>query len=74
MANGHDALVLGALGCGAFRNPPKHIATLFHKVIEEPEFLNQYKLLLFAIREDHNSRKEHNSEGNYLPFYNEFCK
>ena len=74
LENGHDALVLGALGCGAFRNPPKHIARLFHEVINEPEFLNQYKMLLFAILEDHNSNKQHNPEGNYLPFYNEFCK
>ena len=72
--NGHDALVLGALGCGAFRNPPKHIAKLFHEVIDEPEFCGQYKLLCFAILEDHNSHHEHNPEGNYTPFYNEFCK
>lgn len=72
LENGHDALVLGALGCGAFRNPPKHIARLFHEVIEEPEFANQYKLLLFAILEDHNSHHSHNPEGNFKPFKDEF--
>jgi uncharacterized protein (TIGR02452 family) len=25
-SHGHDAVVLGALGCGAFGNPPRHIA------------------------------------------------
>lgn len=72
LENRHDALVLGALGCGAFRNPPKHIARLFHEVIKESEFANQYKVLLFAILEDHNSHHSHNPEGNFKPFEEEF--
>ena len=68
----HDSLVLGALGCGAFRNPPSHTAKLFHEVMEEPEFKNKYKLLLFAILDDHNARLKHNPDGNYLPFVREF--
>lgn len=70
----HDSLVLGALGCGAFCNPPRHIAKLFHEVIEEQEFKNKYKYIVFAILEDHNSHKEHNKEGNFKPFKNEFSK
>ena len=72
LLHGHDSLVLGALGCGAFRNPPSHIAKLFHEVMEEPEFKNKYKLLLFAILDDHNARLKHNPDGNYLPFVREF--
>lgn len=68
----HDSLVLGALGCGAFRNPPAHIARLFHEVMEEEEFKNKYKLLVFAILDDHNARLKHNPDGNYLPFVREF--
>lgn len=72
LKHGHDSLVLGALGCGAFRNPPRHIAKLFHEVIEEVEFKNRYRLLYFAILEDHNSGKDHNPDGNYQPFCDEF--
>lgn len=72
LLHGHDSLVLGALGCGAFRNPPSHIARLFHEVMEEPEFKNKYRLLLFAILDDHNARLKHNPDGNYLPFVREF--
>lgn len=72
LENGHDSLVLGALGCGAFSNPPKHIAKLFHEVLDEVEFANKYKYVVFAVLEDHNSKKTHNPEGNFLPFYNEF--
>jgi uncharacterized protein (TIGR02452 family) len=68
----HDSLVLGAWGCGAFRNPPSHIARLFHEVLEENEFKNMYRKIVFAILEDHNSRKEHNREGNLIPFQREF--
>ena len=53
---GHDALVLGAFGCGAFKNPPAEIARLFHEVMEEPEFKNKYRLITFSIIEDHNSK------------------
>lgn len=35
LENKHDSLVLGALGCGAYNNPPQHIAELFKKVIAE---------------------------------------
>ena len=73
LLHGHDSLVLGALGCGAFRNPPSHIARLFHEVMEEKEFKNKYRLLLFAILDDHNARLKHNPEGNFLPFVKEFA-
>ena len=32
---GHDAVVLGALGCGAWRNPPQHVAEIFQEVLAE---------------------------------------
>ena len=47
--NGNDALVLGAWGCGAYHNPPKHIAELFKRVMNEPEFKDKYKNVTFAI-------------------------
>ena len=43
LLHGHDALVLGAFGCGAFCNPPHHIAELFKEVLEEWEFRNKYR-------------------------------
>lgn len=68
LLNGHDSIVLGAFGCGAFHNPPKHIARLFHGVIDEKEFKDKYKLIAFAILEDHNSPRG----GNLQPFIEEF--
>ena len=55
LRHGHDALILGAFGCGAFHNPPAEVARLFHEVMEEEEFKNKFKVITFAIIEDHNS-------------------
>lgn len=70
--NGHDSIILGAFGCGAFQNPPKHIALLFKQVINEPEFRNKYKKIVFAIIEDHNSYGLVNPNGNIQVFSNVF--
>jgi uncharacterized protein (TIGR02452 family) len=38
-SNEHRTLVLGAFGCGAFRNPPKEVARLWREVlVDEREF------------------------------------
>ena len=72
MANFHDSLVLSALGCGAFANPPAHIANLFHQVIEEDEFKNVFRLIVFAILDGYRTGLRHNPEGNLKPFQREF--
>ena len=63
--HGHDSLVLGAWGCGAFGNPPEQMAQLFIDVLNEDEFHGRYKDIRFAIIEDHNSRGR-----NYQTFKN----
>lgn len=42
LLHGHDALVLGAFGCGAFHNPPEEVARLFHEVMEEEELFMEF--------------------------------
>jgi len=68
----HDCLVLGAFGCGAFANPPNHMAQLFKEVFLEKEFINKFKIIVFSIFEDHNSNRQHNPNGNVLPFLEVF--
>ncbi|MBS0653073.1 MAG: TIGR02452 family protein [Verrucomicrobia bacterium] len=64
--NGHDTLVLGAFGSGAFANPPEHIAELMTTLIQL-EFKNCFKKIIFAVTKDDFNRK-HNPEGNFVPF------
>lgn len=66
--HGATDLVLSAFGCGAFRNPPEHIAELFRAALGEDEFAGVFRRVEFAILDDHNAALRHNPEGNYLPF------
>ncbi|MFK7077929.1 TIGR02452 family protein [Flavobacterium oreochromis] len=43
-----DTLILGAWGCGVFRNDPQMVAELFKKVIDQ-EYTNAFKQIVFAI-------------------------
>ena len=47
-ANGHDALVLGAWGCGNFGNDPALIADLFRQALDGP-FKGAFQRVTFAI-------------------------
>ena len=68
--HGKESIVLGALSCGAYKCPPEEVAKQFRTVIEEPEFKNKFKLLVFAILEK--PRKPHGFNGKFAPFYREF--
>lgn len=46
---GHLYLVLGALGCGAFNNPPEVVSKLFLEIFREPEFQGRFERVDFAI-------------------------
>ncbi len=48
--NGADTLILGAFGCGAFRNPPDVVAAAFHETIEENGYDNLFDYIVFAIK------------------------
>ena len=72
LAAGHDALVLGAFGCGAFRLRPDLVAELFREVLFEPAFKNRFRAVVFAILEK--SGPESGIRGKFGPFYNIFGK
>lgn len=74
LINSHDALVLGAWGCGIFHNPPRDIARLFKEVFLEKEFFNKYKKVVFAILDDSISLSRKKDDGNLLPFKELFDK
>ena len=48
--NAVDVLILGAFGCGAFRNPPDIVAKAFRAVIDENNYGLCFKKIIFAIK------------------------
>lgn len=68
---GHRKLVLGALGCGAFGNPPEEVAECFVEVFEEKEFQGGWwEDVVFAILDNAGgNRGGKNGVGNYGIFY-----
>lgn len=69
--HGHTKLVLGALGCGAFGNPPYEVAQLFLDVFEEAEFRGGWwEDVVFAVMDNASGAKAgKDGEGNYGIFY-----
>ena len=67
--NGHHHLVLSAFGCGAFENPPHHMAELFKGVLQEDEFRNRFAEIVFAILKRDETE---NKKGNYESFRDVF--
>jgi uncharacterized protein (TIGR02452 family) len=49
-------LILGAWGCGVFKNEPDRMAHFFKQVLIDEGFASFYDNVIFAIINDHNSR------------------
>ncbi len=49
---GHETIILGAFGCGVFRNPPHEVASIFKEMNEK--YKRYYKNIVFAIIGDSN--------------------
>lgn len=67
LVNGHDSLVLGAFGCGAFRLPPEAVVEQFSRVLYEPEFECCFRAVVFAILSNPGD-----AQGKFAPFYHFF--
>ena len=47
--HGHDAVVLGAWGCGVFGNDPRQVASWFlAALLEDPRFAGAFERVAFA--------------------------
>lgn len=45
-----DTIILGAFGCGAFKNPPDLVAQAFYEVIYDWDYKKYFKRIVFAIK------------------------
>lgn len=65
--HGHRKIVLGAWGCGAFKNPAVEVVRLFYEVFQEPEFGGWWDDVVFAVRDGEGGTE--NGMGNFDVFY-----
>ena len=72
LLHNHGVIVLGAIGCGAWRNPPEDVAMCFKRVL--PEYIGKFDTIAFAVLEvpqsDYLVRRNHSSgiKTNYTIF------
>lgn len=48
--NSVDVLILGAFGCGAFKNPPAVVAQAFRAILCDEGYKSHFKKVVFAIK------------------------
>ncbi|MNL76206.1 hypothetical protein D3C87_2021310 [compost metagenome] len=48
-AKGHSAVVLGAYGCGVFRNDPLQVAGYFRQVLLDEGYQTLFDTIVFAV-------------------------
>lgn len=65
LLHNHDSVVLGALGCGAFKNPPDEVAKIFEEVVNE--YKSKFRKIVFAIL-------DYGRSNNYSIFQRRFVK
>ena len=72
--NGHDSLVLGALGCGAWNNPVEQVAEIFQVITKKWEGV--FKKIIFAVLEidkkDYIVKNDSINRSNYEKFKDVF--
>ena len=64
--NGHETLILGAWGCGVFRNDPEAVADALGQALAEPGMRHAFRRVVFAVWE------RDQSVGNFAAFQRRF--
>jgi len=67
--NDINNIILGAWGCGVFKNDPKQMSIFFHEILIEEGYSGLFDKVIFAIINDHNS-----VDNNYTKFKSTFEK
>ncbi len=58
-AMGDRTLVLGAYGCGVFRNDPRQVARWWRELLAEPAFADRFPRVVFAVLDGSRSQSCH---------------
>lgn len=66
--HGYTHIVLGAFGCGVFRNNPSDVAKYFEEVLNQPKFKHAFEHITFAVYDSTKDKRV------YQTFRNVFVK
>ena len=55
---GKVALILGAFGCGVFKNDPKVVASIFAKILFDEKMKDFFDCVIFPIYKDNGQKKQ----------------
>jgi uncharacterized protein (TIGR02452 family) len=55
--HGHDHLILGAWGCGVFKNDPADVAEGFYDHLAGATFQKRFKAVVFAVTDWSDERR-----------------
>jgi uncharacterized protein (TIGR02452 family) len=59
LLHGHDSLILGALGCGAFHNPPKEVVEIFRIMVNQyGKYFKQIGFAILCVKDSDNDNLE----------------
>lgn len=61
--NQDDVVILGAFGCGIFKNNPETVASIWKELLSSPEFKNSFEIIIMAM---------YNKDCNYQTFRHVF--
>lgn len=53
-------LILSALGCGAFKNPPEEVARIFKEQLNQEPYRSYFETVIFAIKPNHRDTDNYN--------------
>jgi uncharacterized protein (TIGR02452 family) len=56
--NNQKNIILGAYGCGVFKNNPKDVAEYFKVVLKEEGYEKLFEKIVFAIYDKDNDKKD----------------
>jgi uncharacterized protein (TIGR02452 family) len=75
MDNGHDSVVLGATGCGAWKSPPQEVAEAFKEVLAStPLPLKKVAFAILAPKGNVHAFIRNRGRSNFEVFYNQLCE
>lgn len=69
----HDTIIFGALGCGAWKNPPKHVAQIFKEILTEFDgvMLNYYFAIMNTTNDNYIVRNHNNNAKKNIEVFRE---